>query len=276
MNREEVIIELYLKIEAACRSILGDHRLRSCGRSPGLSDAEVLTIEMFGELMGHHNDAAIYRYVQAHWQPWFPGLGSYKAFVKQCANLVGLKQALFARVFAPQGDLYITDGMPIPVCHMARSSRCKLFPEQVAFGFCAAKEEPYYGFKGHVLIDEGYRIVGFTLTPANVDERAVLDHLIHHIQGTLLGDKGLLSASKQKELAQYGINLQTPLRDNMHDLRPEAEVKALYKIRRRVETVIGQLVEHFDFAKTKAKNLWHLNAKLIRKLCAYNFSLSFR
>jgi IS5 family transposase len=275
MNREEIIIELYVKIEAACRSILKGRRLRICGRAPGLSEAEVLTIEIFGELQGHHTDAAIFSYTQAHWRAWFPKLGSYKAFVKQCANLVGLKQALFAQVFAPKGDLYITDGFPVPVCHRARASRCKLFPEEVSFGYCAAKNEHYYGFKGHVVIDPHHRIVGFTLTPANVDERAVLDNLIPHIKGAVLGDKGLICAEKQKELAQYGINLQTPLRDNMHDPRPEAEVNALYKIRRRVETVIGQLVEHFQFTKTKAKNLWHLNAKLIRKICAYNFSLSF-
>jgi hypothetical protein len=35
------------------------------------------------------------------------------------------------------------------------------------FGYCAAKDEHYYGFKEHVRIDLQRRVVGFTLTVAN-------------------------------------------------------------------------------------------------------------
>jgi len=273
MNREDVIIGLYLIIDGALHDILGSRSLRSCGRVPGLSDAEALTVEIFGEMFGHHDDAAIWRYAKAHWQDWFPGLGSYKAFVKQCANLVGIKQALFSHLFAPSGSLHITDGVPMPICHLQRASRCKLFPEQVAFGFCAAKNEPYYGFKGHVVINQEQQIVAFTLAPANIDEREVVQNMIGMVQGCLIGDKGLLSKILKEQLAQHGLNLQTPLRNNMPDSRPKAFVQALLKIRRNVETVIGQLTEHFAFAACKAKTLWHLNARLLRKLCAYNLSL---
>ena len=207
------------------------------------------------------------------WQEWFPGLGSYKAFVKQCANLVGVKQALFSHLFAPSGSLHITDGVPMPICHLQRASRCKLFPEHVAFGFCAAKNEHYYGFKGHVVINPEKQIVAFTLAPANVDEREVVQNIIGIVQGLLIGDKGLLSKALKETLAHHNLNLQTPLRDNMPDPRPKAFVQTLLKIRRNVETVIGQLVEHFDFAKCKAKTIGHLNAKLLRKICAYNLSL---
>lgn len=90
----------------------------------------------------------------------------------------------------------------------------------------------------------------------------------------LIGDKGLLSQTKQMELAEDGINLQTPLRDNMTDPRPKEVVQRLLKLRRRVETVIGQLVEYFDFAACNARDLWHLTAKLLRKLLAYNLRSS--
>jgi hypothetical protein len=274
MNREEAIIKLYLTIDNECRIVLNGKKLRLCGRRPELTEAEVLTIEIFGEMQGHHDDAAIWRYAKEHWQAWFPGLGSYKAFVKQCANLATLKQLIFAHLFAPQDDIHITDGVPMPICHMARASRSKLFKGEAAFGFCAAKDEYYYGFKGHVIINMNQQVVGFTLAPANVDERDILDNFRGLLSGLLIGDKGLLSKTVQAELAEVGIDLQTPLRDNMDDPRPKSAVQRLLKVRRRVETAIGQLVEFFDFASCKARDIWHLTSRLVRKLLAYNLAIS--
>jgi Transposase DDE domain len=270
MNLEETIIELYLKIEAAYEAVRGGQKIRQCGRSPGLSDVEVITLEIFGEMQGHHSDAAIWRYISAHWRAWFPKLGSYKAFVKQCANLGTIKQLIFAKLFSPKESVHITDGVPMPVCHLARAGRAKVFKGEASFGFCASKDEYYYGFKGHVIIDLNQNVVGFTLTAANVDEREVLDNLRGVLSGVLIGDKGLLSQAKKAELAEDEINLQTPLRDNMIDTRPKEVVELLLKIRRRVETVIGQLVEYFGFAKCRARDMWHLTARLVRKLMAYN------
>jgi hypothetical protein len=47
------------------------------------------------------------------------------------------------------------------------------------------------------------------------------------LSGLLIGDKGLLSKTRQAELAKVGIDLQTPLRDNMEDLRPKTAVQRL-------------------------------------------------
>ena len=119
-----------------------------------------------------------------------------------------------------------------------------------------------------------HQVVGFTLTAANVDERDALDNIRGVLSGWLIGDKGLLSKTKQAELASVGINLQTPLRDTMIDLRPKAFVQLLLKIRRRIETAIGQLIEFFDFAACQACDLWHPSSRLLRKLLAYNLSIA--
>jgi Transposase DDE domain len=111
------------------------------------------------------------------------------------------------------------------------------------------------------------------LAPANIDERDVLDNMRGLLSGLLIGDKGLLSKTRQAELAEVSIDLQTPLRDNMDDPRPRSVVQRLLKTRRRVETAIGQLVEFFDFAACKARDLWHLTSRLVRKLLAYNLAI---
>ena len=55
------------------------------------------------------------------------------------------------------------------------------------------------------------------------------------------------------------INLQTPLKKNMKDTRTKAYVKSLMKIRRRIETTIGQLAERFEIEKCRCRDTWHLN-----------------
>ncbi len=274
MNPEQVIIQVYLTIEGAYQAVTRGNKVRQCGESPRLTDVELVTMEIFGEMQGHHDNAAIWRYIEQHWRAWFSGLIGYKAFAKQCAHLAHIKQRIFAHLFAPQDDVHITDGVLLPVCHLARAKRSKLFKGEATFGYCAAKDEHYYGFKGHVIINMQPQVMGSTLAPANVDERDVLDHMRGLLSGLLIGGKGLLSKTKQAERAEIGIDLQTPLRDHMDDPRPETAVQRLLKIRRRVETAIGQLVEFFDFATCKARDLRHLTSKLVRKLLAYHLTLA--
>lgn len=39
-------------------------------------------------------DKKIWQYFKQHWQNWFPNLGSYPNFAKQCANLYWVKQQM--------------------------------------------------------------------------------------------------------------------------------------------------------------------------------------
>jgi hypothetical protein len=77
----------------------------------------------------------------------------------------------------------------------------------------------YYGFKGHLTVDRSARIVHFTLTAANIDERQILPNLFGRISGWRLGDKGDLGKQGQAEAAAHGLQLGTPVRSNMDDPR---------------------------------------------------------
>ena len=56
----------------------------------------------------------------------------------------------------------------------------------------------------------------------------------------------------------------------MKDPRPQSFVGHIMNIRRKVETVIGQLVERFKIQDIKAKDMWHLMAKALRKIVAHS------
>ena len=142
-----------------------------------------------------------------------------------------------------------------------------------SWGGCAARDEHYYGLRGHLVISREGFITQGTVTPANANERSVLGNLIGHIQGMLIGDKGFIDQSWKTLLAQHGIDLQTPLRSNMADQRPSAFVRTLMKVRKSIETAFSVLVTQFSFTKIKAHDLWHFLNKCSRKILAFNYVL---
>ena len=69
------------------------------------------------------------------------------------------------------------------------------------------------------------------------------------------------------------IDLETPLRANMTDTRDPVFVKNLIKVRRLVETVIGQLTDHLHMVKVRARDLWHLTSRINRKILAHTMGI---
>jgi Transposase DDE domain len=270
---DEFIIAVFCCVDDLLQEVTAGHPLRRKGFAPSLSDSEVITMEIVAEYQGIDTDQGIWRYFQRHWLDWFPRLTSRSTFVRQAANLWQYKEHLQQRLAHQLGafadDLHLVDGIPIPLCCLSRAPRCRSFAGTAAYGYCAAKKEFYYGFHGHLLLSGAGVITGFTLTPANGSEREALWDLVQTIRGLLIGDKGYLSARLQQDLQQVGIELETALRTNMSDSRPPEWVTLLQRVRRLIETVIGQLTERFHLETVWARDLWHLTSRLNRKLLAH-------
>ena len=55
--------------------------LRKRGFAPAMSDSEVITIEIVGEFLGHHEDKSIWRCFSTHWRHFFPIAALYHMYV---------------------------------------------------------------------------------------------------------------------------------------------------------------------------------------------------
>lgn len=270
---DEFIIAVFCCVDDLFAEITQGRPIRAKGFAPGLSDSEVLTMEIVGEYQGIDNDQAIWQYFRRHWLAWFPALASRSTFVRQAANLwqykALLQQQLAAKLDAFADQVHLVDGIPIPLCVLTRAASCRSFQGVAAYGYCAAKQQFYYGFHGHLLISATGVITGFSLTPANGSEREALWELVPAIHGLVIGDKGYLSAPLQQQLQTVGIELETALRSNMDDPRNPAWLKLLQRLRRLIETVIAQLVGRFSIERVWARDLWHLTSRINRKLLAH-------
>lgn len=271
---EDFIICVFCCVEDLLREICQNYPPRTKGFAPALSDSEVITMEIVAEYCGIDTEKGIWSYFRHHWQSWFPNIGSRSSFVRQAANLWKYKEVLQRNLAEQMGafddDLHLIDGIPIPLCCFSRAPGCRSFKGEADYGYCASKKQTYYGFHGHLMISGSGIITGFSLTSATADEREALWDLVHGIKGLLIGDKGYISQLLQEQLHQEkNIELQTPLRGNMKDIRPKALVKILMRVRRLIETVIGQLVERFNFEKVWARDMWHLTSRINRKLLSH-------
>ena len=214
-------------------------------------------------------------YFKHHWLEWFPKLGSYPNFCKQCANLWQINQQIISKLKLQFGsdNIHFMDGFPIPVCLYARARRHKNFKGFAGFSYCAAKQEKYYGFKGHITINFSGMITGYTFAPANCDERDVAPEITQGIHGLLGADKGYLRPELKQYYAFQHVDLQTPYRKNMVDLRPKESMRILMNARRKIETVIGQLTDRFHIQKVRARDMWHLSHRVIRKILSHTISV---
>ena len=60
---------------------------------------------------------------------------------------------------------------------------------------------------------------------------------------------------------------------NMKDDRPKAFVFSLKLLRRKIETVIGQLTGRFHIAKVWTHDAWHAIGRIARKLLAHTIGV---
>jgi len=272
MSIDEFIIRVYCLVAEIFEEVVDGNTLRKRGEAPSLSDVEAITLLVVGEYLGLGSDKRIWLYFKTHWQSWFPRLGCRTSFTRQGTNLChvqdNLRKVLSERL-SDNKDLFLFDGFPIPICHIKRYKRSTLFREDGAVGYCAAKDEHYFGFKGHVAITTCGAIRSIGVASANIDERDMLPEVSAGLTGDIIADKGLIRPELTRELASNGIHLHTPLRKNMDDPRPQSFIRHIMNIRRIVETLIGQLTERFKIQAIKAKDNRHLMAKITRKILAH-------
>lgn len=274
MPMEDFIITVYCIIDDLIKKQLGNQHLRKSGFNPALSDAEMITMEVVAEFSKIDTDKGAWEYFCNHWRCLFPYLGSRANFAKHASNLWAIKQNMqkeLARQLGASSDfLHLADGFPIPVCHFKRANFSQIFTGEAAYGYCASKNETYYGFKGNLLINSEGVITAATITPANIDERESLWDLVDGISGTIIADKGLIGANYKNELYKHtGIDLQTAARANMTENRSNEYLKWLISTRRLVETVIGQLTDRFQIEKVRARKLWYITNRMARKILSH-------
>ena len=260
---------------------------RQAGFAPTLSDSECLTLEIVGHFLGYTTQKQLFEQMGERFGYWFPGLRDRTAFPRQSANLWQVKtwmqQQVVHRLGGHQAPLQVIDTMPLPICKLARRFQRRIFRTESVLdgprptkGYCAAKKEDYFGFKGGLRITEYGLIVHAPLRQAYGHDSTCRDALLTGVEADIqvVGDSAFLDLERQQELKEvYQIHLLTPIKSNMQPtpVRQSFTLPGWTRpIRRLIETVYAQRVERFHVQALKVRDAWHLHNLWVTKILTHS------
>ena len=246
-----------------------------------MSDSEIITLSICGELAGIDSENAWYSFVKRNYRHLFPRLCSRTRFNRTRRALLQvtelLRQKLTHSFPIPTSRYFVIDSFPLPVCKFGRARYCRSFRVDGAnYGKCPSKKETYFGFKVHALITiEGY-ITAFEITPASVEDREGLrDFAENHLCLTVLGDKGYTGEQLWEDMQEKGICLMSLKPSNHKNNWPKEVRQVIFRFRRRIETVFSQLSEQLNAEKVLAKSFRGLCTRLQNKILGHNLCMAF-
>ena len=246
-----------------------------------MSDSEIITLSICGELAWIDSENAWYSFVKRNYRHLFPRLCSRTRFNRTRRALLQvtelLRQKLTHSFTIPTSRYFVIDSFPLPVCKFGRARYCRSFRVDGAnYGKCPSKKETYFGFKVHALITiEGY-ITAFEITPASVDDREGLrDFAENHLCLTVLGDKGYTGEQLWEDMQEKGICLMSLKPSNHKNNWPKEVRQVIFRFRRRIETVFSQLSEQLNAEKVLAKSFRGLCTRLQNKILGHNLCMAF-
>lgn len=278
---EDFILTVYVVIDELYRQFAPSEVIhRRHVLDAKLSDSEIITISICGELAGIDSENAWFSFVKKNYRHLFPQLCSRSRFNRTRRALMQttelLRQKMISAFPIPFSPYFIIDSFPLAVCKFGRARYCHSFRGYGAdYGKCPSKKETYFGYKVHALVTlEGY-ITSFEITPASTDDREGLRDIVESQSDlVILGDKGYVGENLMLEMKEQGICLLALKRSNSKINWSKSFRQLIFKLRRRVETVFSQLSEQLNAERVLAKSFQGLCTRLSNKILAYNLCLA--
>ena len=146
MTPQDTLLDVFCLVDDQLKS-LNLEPLRRRGPQPALSDSEVITLELVGELWKLDTDKDPFRFFRLYHRREFPALAglSRTTFARQAANLWRVKQLIqqrLAGVLAEGDPVWLVDSLPIDACQFARATFCRRFRGEADYGYCHLRSGP--------------------------------------------------------------------------------------------------------------------------------------
>lgn len=237
-----------------------------------VSDPEVLTIAVVAaKYFQNHQERALSVMVGLGYVPRL-SVSRYNrrlhALTAWLEGVLGLLTELLA-----QGEVFIIDSLPVPVCRRVRARRCKKVRGKAFCGYCAAKKEKFFGWRLHLICTPTGIPVSFALLEASLHDLTPVHELCYVLpEGSCVyADKAYNSGDDETTLcAQTGVKLIPARRKNMKEQNTLTEFFALQRYRKSVETLNSQL-ESMGMQRLKARTnrgfFIKVNASLLAVIC---------
>ena len=277
MLKESQLVSIFCEIDDFCKELDKNmSQLQLTGPSKGrrgpaccLSISEIMTVQILFQMVGYRNFKTFYTsFLQIYWKQYFPRLPSYQRFVELTHRAL-YPLTLFAQLKSgKKTGIYYIDGSCLPVCHLKRSKRNKVFREIAQYGRTSVGW--FFGLKIHLVINNLGEMIAFKITRGNVHDGAAAKSLLLSLEGLAFGDKGYIGKKLFDELLKNGLKLITRKRKNMKEtLLVNDYEKQLLNQRNLIETVFDCLKHKYHVWHTRHRSIINAMTNLIAALAAY-------
>ena len=140
------------------------------------------------------------------------------------------------------------------------------------FGRDESAKQTYYGLRAHLRVCWPGVIAAGHLAPANLHDLVMAEDLVAGAHGWMLGDRSYWSQARAGLLADQGVWLLAPPSRSAKGPVPRLPGR-LVQARRRIETVIGQLVKRYHANRVGARDTWHRWSYWQRKLLSHTLAV---
>jgi len=278
MDFETTLIRIYLFVTDRFAGRLYALAQRQSNNSePAFTDAEVLTIYLFGVIRGRRTVADIHAYTADHFADWFPRLPGYAGFVHRLNRLDAVFPAFCEAVLtemlpnaAPSSESpssespmsgpkrQLVDSFPIVMAEPARSATARVAPILADKGYCAGKRQYFYGVKLHVLASSRPGRLPVPdrvgLAPGSANDLTVCRQVLPALTprgpggGEIFADKAYANRPLRRRLQKnQNLELVTPIKRRKGQPRLSAADRlyseAVSRIRQPIEALFGWIQE---------------------------------
>lgn len=268
-SKKEFIIQLFILIDDLYQK-LWMLPWKKVGRPRKMWPSEVITCMLFWIFSWLKTVKDLHRDLISYHEDLFD-IPSYKSFVDG-VNHYGRDALLLLCAFIQMNrnmswwrNKFI-DATPVAVCNNKR-----IFDHKVAAWYAERGKSTmwrFFGFKVHMIVDDTWNLLAFTISPWNTDDRKVVKRMVRKLTWVLIADAWYVSEKLVHDLKESWITFLSWYKKNMKKLVTH-EYLRLHKLRQIVETWFGMMKCWWTLVSSYARSLWGHFSRIIYNLLAY-------
>jgi len=288
VSTEELFLILYCIIDDLYPEIAPDRvRFRNGTDRMKMTDSEIITLSVMQEGKSNDSELSFHRVVRKDYLDLFPNLICRSRYHRRRKDLMGIQREMLRLLMNRLRLLAMwlsIDSAPITTAESPRWKSAQMSIWAAEAGFSPSKRQFFLGFRLHLLVSNTGAICDFVLSPANVGERRVAEHLLdveaawqkkqsafYSETRPVLADNGYCGDWLAGLFGKNGGSLWYALRRSK-EVASEGEtaLQAWHRgLRARIERVFASLDDQFQIEETRARSVWGVMTRVVAKLLAY-------
>jgi hypothetical protein len=265
---DTVIVTVFVIIDTLMEHL--DHHSHVLAHVP---DSEIVTVAVIAaHAFGNHHERTLQVLSKCGYLSGTISVSRFNRRLHALADWLGLVAETLGSL-AREGEIFVIDSMPLPVCRRVRARRCRKVRGRIFCGYCSAKKEKFFGWRLHLICTPQGNPVAFEILPGSLHDLTPIHELMVGIPtgARVLGDKGYNSAADEASILEdTGVRLVPIRRANMKPHAWFLDDLDLKEFRRTIESVNSQLenmgVQRLR-ARTNAGFEMKVHASLIALTC---------